>query len=322
MSIHSDVLDIPRVLGTKEKGTVFSGLAVMSEVTTLMTKRNTPYVRGSLRSGTSMVDFKVWDDTALRGILSENNLAGRVLFVEGVTDVYQGKTSLTLSNAYEVDDVDKTEVLAAKYGHQYWDALNQVLQQNFKNPDLMNLWSMIMTPVQDRFESEFAGTRMHDAVYGGLLGHSFKVTRMMARVLAWYPAITNHLNQRDEENPEEYRNSVDMVLFIMAMHDLGKIWEYNDGDRTDIACITHRTLLIEYLASNYREALVEAFGTKGYYRLLAAEAQHHGQYEERPQTIEGMILHWVDGFETHMTILSEGVEAGEFPVRVDDFRIE
>ena len=107
----------------------------------------------------------------------------------------------------------------------------------------------------------------------------------------------------------------------MGIHDLGKIWEYSNGDFSELAWASHRVLLNEYLTTNYRAELEAVFGTQGFLRVLAAEAQHHGEWEERPRTIEGYLVHLVDNMETNVTQLCEGIDVNPSNIAVGGFHL-
>lgn len=305
-----------------ESGSFVQGDVVLSAVESATTRNGNPYIKGTLRSGEVSLAFKAWGDSdAYSSFVNSSWVTPFPVSVQGKVDDYQGTRSILVSS-FSSSSMSLEEICPVKYpAQQYWQGIVKLLSNSFNNPASLELWLSIVEPHRERFTKEFAGAYMHDAVTGGLLGHSFKTSRILGRVLAWYPQISESLAQRDADSDGEFRNSQDLLMFAMAMHDLGKIWEYSSGTFSEISWASHRVLLNEYLTAQHRDALVEHFGSSGYLRLLAALAQHHGEYEERPRTVEGYLLHLVDAFETNLTQVSEGIVNGQSPFRQDSFRI-
>lgn len=64
---------------------------------------------------------------------------------------------------------------------------------------------------------------------------------------------------------------------------------------------------IEFLRS-HQDKIVDNLGTETYFRLHSVITQHHGEYGDRPRTIEAYIVHKADSLEAVMTQLEESLE--------------
>lgn len=305
---------------TQSTGGTCEGIALLQSCEVRSTRSNRPYLTGTLHSGKLSLPFKVWEGDLFYQLTSEGYSLDAVHYVIAKVDSYQGSPQLILMRAEPGEGISPEEVVPAKYSSDLLDKMFSTLGQ-VAPAEVADLFRSTLTGqgISERFSKEYAGRRMHDAVPSGLLGHSFKTFRLMLALMQWYPDIFAHLESRDDGTA--YRNSKWLPLFVMGIHDLGKIWEYSDGAYSELAWASHRVLLNEYLTTNYRAELEAVFGTQGFMRVLAAEAQHHGEWEERPRTIEGYLVHLVDNMETNVTQLCEGIDVNPSNIAVGGFHL-
>lgn len=305
---------------TNTTGGTCEGIALLQGCEVRSTRNNRPYLTGTLRSGKLSLPFKVWEGDLFYQLTVEGYSLDAVHMVTAKVDSYQGSPQLILQSAEACEGISVEDVCPAKYSTDLLGKMCGALSQAAP-AEVSTLFQSILTDegIAERFSREYAGHRMHDAVPSGLLGHSFKTFRMMLALMQWYPDIFEHLSARDDDTV--YRNSKWLPLFVMGIHDLGKIWEYEDGAYSELAWASHRVLLNEYLTTNFKDDLESVFGSQGYLRVLSAEAQHHGEWEERPRTIEGYLIHLVDNMETSVTQLCEGIDVNPSNIAVGGFHL-
>lgn len=315
MELFADNYKIAQDVGTN----VCDGVALLQGTSVRYTRTDRPYLTGTLRSGTLTLPFKVWEGDLFYQLTAEGYSLDAAHNVSAKLDSYAGAPQLILTNAELMEGISAESVVPVKYNSDLLDKMFATLSQ-VAPAEVATLFQSVLTSSSvERFSKEYAGVRMHDAVPSGLLGHSFKTFRLMLALMQWYPSIFEHLESRDDSNV--YRNSKYLPLFVTGLHDLGKIWEYSDGELSELAWASHRVLLNEYLTTNFKSELESVFGTQGYLRVLSAVAQHHGEYEERPRTIEGYLVHLVDNMETNITQLCEGVDVNPSNIAVGGFHL-
>ena len=116
-----------------------------------------------------------------------------------------------------------------------------------------------------------------------------------------YPNITSKVNK-------------DLLYLGCAIHDIGKVYEYNNGlISSQGKFISHLTSGI-LLLDKYREDIVMLMGEDFFYSLMSIVSQHHGEYGEKPRTIAAYVIHILDLLDTNLTTLDlscESIEKGE-----------
>lgn len=143
------------------------------------------------------------------------------------------------------------------------------------------------------FFEEYASRSVHDAKEGGLAVHTSKVFTTMYDLVfnGAYSYILSAVNE-------------DALIIGAIIHDIGKTMEYANGRNGEFYYVSHNILGVELLV-NARELLVGRYGEDTYYRIMSIIGQHHGEFGERPQTIEAYVIHLADMLEARLQILNE-----------------
>lgn len=264
-----------------------------------------PFVRGTLRSlEHSLIPYVMWGTSQEEFPFTP----GTIIDVEYTTGTYQGEPQWVINSATLSEDQSTRDFIEPDpNGERNWALFNK-LMSSLLTPTGLELFHLLLDPLEDRFKEEFAGNHMHDAHSGGLLWHSFKVTYHLSNAINLSTHIKSHVNKD--------------VLFVgCALHDLGKVWEYNMGSYSSESFLPHMTSMAMYVAEN-RSAVESIIGREGYLRLASIFAQHHGVYEERCRTVEAMLVHAADLFDTTVTIVDEGIPSVKTsPIRVNDMYV-
>jgi len=138
-----------------------------------------------------------------------------------------------------------------------------------------------------------AATNVHHNIKSGLLLHTANVVK-----LAYYIAF-NYTNI-----------DMDIVIAGAILHDIGKIYEYNEegqvsgeGKLFDHLNIGTRIVFEEYY---HGEDSVYSFSERDLYHIAHIILSHHGKLEwgssRTPATQEAMIVHYADYIDTNMYI--------------------
>ena len=100
------------------------------------------------------------------------------------------------------------------------------------------------------------------------------------------------------------------ILFVSAaLHDIGKVLEYNTGAITPIGMrMSHLTLGVG-LVSKFEKEIINIKGADFYDSLISVIQQHHGEFGERPRTLVAYIINIIDGLEAQLTDINDMVSS-------------
>ena len=275
------------------------GLVLIQSMSVLPQKNGGKYISGNIQIK-GQVPFKVWSNTyedsafmVLSNILDSKN---KMRSISGYANYYGGTFSLIIDEvkSLEITGYSEMDFLEEVYDIKVWsNKLMSVLKKNCSD-GAYNLFEELITPVFDRFSTEFAAVKYHDSCKTGLLAHTTKVTKM-STILAMYPNIVKRL-------------SPDLIFLSCALHDIGKIYEYNNGTISDGGMrLSHHTYGVLFLAEN-KEKIVSVMGEDFYISLLSVVEQHHGEYEEKPRTLIAYVVHKLDELDSVFTVLDSMVK--------------
>ena len=287
------------------------GISLLSSYAPQTAKNGKEYYNGTLKAQGNL-EFKVWGGSLFDQLKAED-YTGVPVYIEAEVNVWNDTKSLILKKVVAVDvedlGIDITPLDPTKYDiaaneKEFYSLLKEEL-----SPNGFELFKRIYNRIRKEFRSEYAAVKIHDAYRGGLLAHTLKMLKVLQFIWNTYPNIRENMNK-------------DLVFIGLAVHDMGKILEYNNGTRTDIAFATHNFLGQEILFEFKKDIvegfeapvkgsdepiLVEPFGADFYYRLQAIIQQHHGEFGEPCHTVEAYLVHLVDMFESRVEIFEESL---------------
>lgn len=303
------------------------GISILSSYSSQTAKNGKEYYNGTLKAQGNL-EFKVWGGSLFDQLKAEDYV-GVPVYLEAEVNVWNDTKSLILKKvvAVDVDDmgIDITPLDPTKYDiatneKEFYSLLKEEL-----SPDGFELFKKIYNCIRKEFRSEYAAVKIHDAYRGGLLAHTLKMLKVLRFIWNTYPNIRENMNK-------------DLVFIGLAVHDMGKIAEYNNGTRTEIAFATHNFLGQEILFEFKKDIVegfeapvkgsdepivVEPFGSDFYYRLQAIIQQHHGEFGEPCHTIESYLVHLVDMFESRVEIFEESLPfTGTLSIDFGKYRLE
>ena len=303
------------------------GISILSSYSSQTAKNGKEYYNGTLKAQGNL-EFKVWGGSLFDQLKAEDYV-GVPVYLEAEVNVWNDTKSLILKKvvAVDVDDlgIDITPLDPTKYDiaaneKEFYSLLKEEL-----SPNGFELFKKIYNRIRKEFRSEYAAVKIHDAYRGGLLAHTLKMLKVLRFIWNTYPNIRENMNK-------------DLVFIGLAVHDMGKIMEYNNGTRTEIAFATHNFLgqeiLFEFkkdivegfeapVKGSNEPIVVEPFGSDFYYRLQAIIQQHHGEFGEPCHTIESYLVHLVDMFESRVEIFEESLPfTGTLSIDFGKYRLE
>lgn len=152
-----------------------------------------------------------------------------------------------------------------------------------------------------QFLKAYCGRGVHDAHEGGLADHTVKVFTELINMV-----FSGNADQRYYQNIQD---NVDMKALIIGciLHDIGKVHEYDGGNNNIYHYVTHLLFGVEMLGSMCADGIIDKYGKETYWRIISILGQHHGEFGERPQTVEAYLVHLADYQETKLQILEEAL---------------
>lgn len=277
----------------------FEGYVLIQSYGEQPTKTGSSFMGGNLEAN-GTVSFKAWRGTAF-DTLKESELEGKICLIGGEINDWNGTKSVIINSISEVPesvlekvDLKKSDFFEPKYNiDSYWDTLNKIMEKH-TSKEGYEIFSLIMSEVEESFKEEFAAINYHDNCKGGLLAHTTKVVKL-ASVISLYPDILKRISE-------------DLLYVGAGIHDIGKVIEYSTGVISEkgkhISHLTIGCLMLE----EHKDRIIELKGEDFYYSLLSIIAQHHGSYEETPRTIAAYVVHQIDCLESTLALLNQTLE--------------
>lgn len=312
MYSREDILNVTEVKKMPE-GAFVKGLVLLKECKKKTAKNGSSYMEGMLELGGALA-YKAWGNSSAFSKLDLEDYSNTVVNICAKVNLYNGVMSIILDDVFAVDlsgsEISEDDFLGGGYnGDEYFAALKKVLG-SFVDEDTMSIFNIIVKDVEKRFKVEYAAKGMHDNCKGGLVAHTYKVL-YICKILKLYPNIL------------QFEGNMNLIALGAVLHDIGKVFEYHNGSIIGNGLVvSHHTFGVEMLFK-YKNMIVEKKGEEFFYRLCAIIEQHHGEYEERPRTIEAYLIHQIDKIESSLQLLNqslEGFEKGNQLV-IDSFKL-
>jgi len=301
---HRSIVDL-------KAGDTLKQFFLLRRVERRLTKGGKPYLDLVLADRSGTIKGKVWEETLQK--CSEPLAPCEFVAIMGTVEAYQGTCQINL------DFIDTVERLKAKGRtlpefdpdlliaftpfdrEELWSELLKVVESGIR-PPLRGLVLAIMHKYQAQL-LEWPGAEFyHHAYAGGLLEHTWSVTRHAVRSLEVYPGLNS-----------------DLVLAGAILHDLGKIKEL-----TGPPC-PQRSVpggLIGHIVLGWEMIREEARGQDfpDENLLLSLEhiiIAHHGAMEFGspilPRTPEALLVYYLDEIDSKLHMIQHHLDtdAGE-----------
>lgn len=308
MSSIKDEILLKEDLMSLPDGSSIVGYAYITNYVPQPTKNGGTFLGGSMCC-VGTVPFKVWSGP-LYDSMTENPVAGMICRINGKVNEFNSQKSIIFDTCvpYYGDELEVDDFLEHKYNaDEMFSKMRKILANNC-TAEGVEIFDTIIAPIKDRFCKEYAAVSHHDACAGGLLAHTFKTVRLV-QIIKFYEAISNAIDK-------------DLLFVAAALHDIGKIREYNTGAITPIGMqMSHLTLGVEMIAP-FEQYIVKMKGQDFYNGLISVIQQHHGEYGERPRTLVAYMIHLIDGLEAQFTDINDIIEsASTNQVKIAEYKL-
>ena len=260
------------------------------------------FVKGILCDQESIIGFVVWSETIEEFRVVDKE---KILTISGRIDTWNSNSTIVLesvkSDAYGYTHKD---FLCGYDGHELEEEFYKFLSQvNPKVKQLVN--KIVVGDVKERFFSEFAAKRKHDACVGGLANHTIKMLRLAKTMIA---------------NDKRLVAYSDVIYVGIICHDLGKIRELYMGDYVKNSFTTHREYGCEMMYK-IKKDIINLFDENFFYHILAIIRGHHHIYDEKAKTIYAYIIHLIDMMDAQVTEFMDTINTHNCKEKIDEEKI-
>ncbi|HZW97713.1 MAG TPA: HD domain-containing protein [Bacillota bacterium] len=292
-----EIMSIIDLKSALELNKISQGTVFINDLPIVRSGKKSDFMIGNFFCRDQEAEFRIWEPSIFQTVI--DNGSG-IYDVEVVGNSYNDKEYLTVrSIAPSLNpELDKSSFLNSIPPILLESNLRRAKERLTGLGVTAKCWKLIDLVLNDpslegRFQVEGAAIRYHDNVIGGLQHHTTKMLNILAAVL---------------ENNPQLRDSADLLCFATSVHDIGKVFEYDNLEVSDFWYASHRVRGIEYL-SCFKERIVDDYNEEFYRQTQAVIAGHHGEYGDRPTTVATAIIHYIDTLESQTTRLIQELEA-------------
>lgn len=265
-----------------------------------------PFIAFSFQDQSGSMDGMYWSAT-------DEEIAkfqtGKVVFVRGMRDSYQGKSQvkikqLRLADEGEPNDpslyLERVEVKREDIKREIDEAIFLI-----REPNIVRIVHKILNTVEEDFYSYPAAKRFHHAMVGGLSFHTVSMLRIAKSLLKIYPDL-----------------NASLLIAGIILHDIGKTIELSGPVSTEYTLkgkmMGHIVIMSELIDQACREININS-EMESIVLLKHVVLAHHGKLEFGspvvPQIVEAELIHQIDLMDANLNMmLSETakIEGGEF----------
>lgn len=282
------------IINRSPDGVVLKGIALLRSLSIRSTSNGGNYAIGTMEADTGSFTCKIWDSAPAFLIVKDlEKYIGKACIVEGKSNIYNGVSSIFINNITlaDPDEYPPERFMEVHYSLETLHSeFKEVLDEECSDKAKICL-NLILKPIFNRYKEEFGAIAHHDACRHGLYAHSKKVTQI-ARIVKMYPEILRAIDP-------------DTLFVGCAIHDIGKVLEYDHGGISSVGRYTSHLTLGIGLVTPHKDKIIELKGEVFYNDLLSIISQHHGDFGEKPRTVAAYVVHLIDALEASMTSLQE-----------------
>lgn len=277
--------------------------ALVTKLTEETTSQNKPYVNVFLSDGREEVPVKYWDTTKDNCGLMEGCVYDFIL----KCNLYNDKKSYTLSKFIATETMKPTDFIK-KAPVDTAELFNRILAvtDNMTDKSLAILVKTVYESYKSKMLMWAAAQGHHHNYYGGLLWHTCRMVETAALDSEFYPSLDR-----------------DVIIAACALHDIGKLEEFNTNEM-GVVEYNLRGTLFGHLLLGYeliRKFILHlkseghVFDDNKVTNLLHCIASHHGERDwgaiVPPATPEAKFVFYLDLRDSQVTVFEEAAQTLE-----------
>lgn len=295
------------VIDAGKKDDFVSGVVFMRYLKRQLSTNNVPYLSGEIET-TSKYSVVMWNKCKEYSDY-ESGLTNELVLISGNINDFGGRKSIHLTHIEVLDaqkegiDVDSLKCL--KYNKDVYQKSTINFMKNHISQKGFDLLDKIMdfnsnSGIWSRFSVEYAAKAIHDNCEVGLLAHTYKCLRIIEFMQKPYHFM-NNLHTAEIPNKEDI---IDLIYMGVFLHDVGKIYEMNEGIYSDDGFNTHRILGLELLFK-FKDEIVSNYNEHWYQALLSIIVGHHNEHGDKAKTVYAYIVYMIDKIESTLTAFDQ-----------------
>ena len=261
----------------------------------LRLKRNgEPYLWLVLRDRSGQLETKIWNNVEdCDGRINE----GDHVKYQGLVQDYKGAKQLVVEKIRKtipedrVSGFDENQIIPRTEHdvEKMWTRLQSVVTEHVSRPCIRELLGNILEKNEEKIKSYPAGVEIHHNYWGGFLEHVISVLESVLFFSKNYPDLDK-----------------DLLISGAVLHDIGKLEELINPENP---AYTTRGRLIGHVVMGAVLVRAEASQITDFPTTLLTQIEHlilshQGQLEwgspKKPQTMEALILHYVDDLDAKL----------------------
>src|SRR5699024_1028648 len=253
-----------------------------------------PFIAFSFQDQSGSMDGMYWSAT-------DEEIAkfqtGKVVFVRGMRDSYQGKSQvkikqLRLADEGEPNDpslyLERVEVKREDIKREIDEAIFLI-----REPNIVRIVHKILNTVEEDFYSYPAAKRFHHAMVGGLSFHTVSMLRIAKSLLKIYPDL-----------------NASLIIAGIILHDIGKTIELSGPVSTEYTLkgkmMGHIVIMSELIDQACRDININP-EMESIVLLKHVVLAHHGKLEFGspvvPQIVEAELIHQIDLMDANLNMM-------------------
>lgn len=276
-------------------GDEFNIFVLLKVADVRIARNGNPFLAFNFQDRSGTMDGMYWSATDEE---IETFKAGRVVFLRGERDTYQGKPQvkikhIRLAQQGEPTDpslyVERIEMKREDIQEELNIALMKII-----DPKIARIVRKILNEVNEDFFTFPAAKRNHHALAGGLSFHTISMVRIATGVLSVYPQLNSSL-----------------LIGGIILHDIGKTVELNGPISTEYTLkgklLGHIVIMDEWIDRVSRELGIDP-EAESVLLLKHVILAHHGKLEFGspvvPQLLEAEIIHHIDNMDATINMVT------------------
>lgn len=289
-----------------QTGEEFNLFLLIKSAEVKVARNGNPFIAFSFQDQSGSMDGMYWSATDEEIAKFET---GKVVFVRGVRDNYQGKSQVKIKQLRLAEDgepndaalyLERIDIKRADIEREIDEAIFLI-----REPNIVRVVHKVLSLKQEEFYSYPAAKRFHHAMVGGLSFHTVSMLRIAKSILKIYPEV-----------------NASLLISGIILHDIGKTIELSGPISTEYTLqgklMGHIVLMTEMIDNVCREININP-EMESIVLLKHVILAHHGKLEYGspvvPQILEAELIHQIDLMDANLNMMLSAtakIEGGEF----------
>ncbi|MFK8242182.1 HD domain-containing protein [Facklamia sp. 252] len=287
-------------------GEEFALFVLLKSADVRVAKNGNPFIAFSFQDSSATIEGMYWSATEEE---IDRFKAGRVVFLRGEKDLYQGKPQVKIKQIRlaEAGEPDDPTLYVEHIGVKRSEIESEINEAIFliKEPNIIRVVHKVLKMVDEDFYVFPAAKRHHHAMAGGLSFHTVSMLRIARALLKIYPDL-----------------NASLLISGVILHDIGKTIELSGAISTEYTLkgklMGHLVLMSELIDRACTEIGINP-EMESIILLKHVVLAHHGKLEFGspvvPQILEAELVHQIDLMDANINMMLTAVnkvEGGDY----------